>query len=78
MKELNAMIEINRLLLDIDTILYEVVRDYRVSGHPTDNKLMREVCVSVGSKISRLKSSLALVAHEANRNHVTGKSHETT
>jgi len=72
MRELNQMIEVRKKLKEIDTILYEIVRDYRVSGHPADNRLMIEMLRALDVTQYGIGNFLKAISTEAKKSHVTG------
>ena len=72
MRELDQMIEVRKKLKEIDTLLYEIVRDYRVSGHPMDNKLMREMANSTMCEVADIWNRSVAIKREALKSHVTG------
>jgi hypothetical protein len=40
--DFSKMMQVRQKLLEVDTILYEITRDWRVSGFRIDNQQMRE------------------------------------
>lgn len=70
--ELNNIAEVRRLLKGVDTMMYEIERDYRVSGLPLDNKHMQEMCKSVSALCAEISRKAASTYKEASKNNVTG------
>lgn len=73
MEELNKIMRARLKLKEIDTILYEIVRDYRVSGHPGDNKLMREMLSAFDLVQVGIDKKINEISLEAKKNHITGE-----
>lgn len=73
MEELDKMVRVRKKLMEIDTLLYEVARDYRVSGHPVDNQLMRGAVDAILHNLEYIWSRCRTIMRDAKKSHVTGE-----
>ena len=73
MREGNMLVQVYKKLKEIDTILYEVERDYRVSGFPMDNEFMRRGITNIDTLVNMMNNRLTAIQREAKKNHVTGE-----
>lgn len=72
MEDLDKIMMAQMKLKEIDTLLYEIVRDYRVSGNPMDNKIMREMLSAFDLMQVNIDKKINQISLEAKKNHVTG------
>jgi hypothetical protein len=66
------LMQVKMKLKEIDTLLYEIARDFRVSGLPLDNKHVRESCKIAFKLIDSIHKKVHEVFDEACKSPVTG------
>ena len=71
--DFGKLIEVRQKLKEIDTILYEVVRDFWVSGFPIDNNLIMESVDNADRWIAELRKKLDEIKRVASKSHITGE-----
>lgn len=73
MEECKKLSQVRKHMKEIDTLLYEIVRDYRVSGHPMDNTLMRELANATIGDLNYIWNRCTAIKREALKSPITGK-----
>jgi len=73
MKDGGKLVQVHRKMKEIDTLLYEIERDYRVSGHPVDNNLMQMGIRNIKRYIITANKRLSAIWHESVKSPVTGE-----
>jgi hypothetical protein len=74
MNNLAKMTEVLVLARKTDTLLYEIGRDYRVSGFPNDNKHMTVSANRIILMLDTIRERCLAIRDEADKSPVTGKS----
>ena len=72
-KEFSKLVLCKYYLKQVDTLLYDVGRDHRVSGHPVDNTAMKREVQTCKRIICTLNSKLSDIWREADKSPVTGE-----
>jgi hypothetical protein len=72
-KEWSKLMSVRYKLKQIDTLLYEISRDYRVSGFHCDNQAAREECKSAFKLLDGINKKVHVIFDEACKSEVTGK-----
>jgi hypothetical protein len=71
--DFSKMMQVRQKLLEVDTILYEITRDWRVSGFRIDNQQMREACRGLFRALDKVNLKVHEIFDEACKSEVTGK-----